>query len=148
MKAWIARTTTIGHKNDRITDLDGCVQDLIFGIKRARIGWMRFRFILEPHQHVHLGVKSCAVKLNRFVTPTVEIQIGLDMHCLSFGRIIADLRSCLRCSSRSFGHRKSFRLRKSIGQSCSRQLRRFLNSLASASPATQSREEFEPRKTR
>jgi hypothetical protein len=77
---WVALGVAVGSHHLCVADLEGGVQNLFFGARRAHGTVHAIRIFLEAHQHLDLGAERLLIKIQRFFAAAVEEQIGLHVH--------------------------------------------------------------------
>ena len=63
-------------------DAKAAVHHLVLGLRRRPV--FGLGAVLEAHEHLDLGAKRALVELDRLLGATVEEQVGLDLHGVSF----------------------------------------------------------------
>src|ERR1700737_790309 len=68
----------VGGPHDRVADAEARMHDLFLRPRRDHAGIGAF---LEAHQHFDLGAQRPPVKFEGLFAASVEVQIGLELHC-------------------------------------------------------------------
>src|SRR5690349_14861998 len=89
LEARRALAMAVRHHHDLVADAKARVHDLVLAAGRHHAGLRRLGAVLVAHQHLHVGAERPLVEPDRFLAATIEEQIRLDFHDISFSRVAA-----------------------------------------------------------